>query len=1365
MFLKKSITTVLSSVALFMAVNKSHSDTLFYVPYDKNLEAEISEGKAAPMGADTAVISVFSETTKGNKGIVKNGEQKPGEALDLSGSNSNRSVNYEATSNFNTEQGTVQFWVKPCFNSLPMGPKDDSRNFLYVKTEGGQYNNISIGYRDWYYNGKAVSPILYFYINDGKHHGVQINLKRNAAEWEKDKWQHIMACWDKKSMRLYLNGKLLGKTTFNEKNKITPCPPDGPIEIGKTGTSSFPCLIDEVTIDNTPLFSEEATFFELSSLPRPEKKMSEGSQYYPTLASYTVATPPAIDGKLDESDWEKAVWTTGFASLSSTLNFVKEQTLVASCHDKDNLYMAFICLEPYMDKVLSEKRKKDGSVWKDESVEFFICPDKTDRQNLYQFIVSSSGSVFDGNGKYRDGGKWNGEWKAATSKYNDKWTVEMSIPWKTLEVAAPQDGNEIPFNAARNRRLTGGEESCIALVACPSYSIVNRYGNIKFVKNSKDAGTEESLNSFFTEKAKAICEETKSTANAQIKNCEFLWGRNPQIDALKEKLKKWNKLDTKILNECLQKYIQIPEIQAECFSVVNAIKEERLTKNILSPGKDEHVLKRKSTFVISKKNGVLLGVKDEQILSSSITDRFSFENRQGKKKTVSEWFDVILEGSLKTTENSLEGTFVNKDIPDIKIRKNYTLIDASTLSKKVEFIQETDKEDYKISGITEVALMENFRTGGIYSSYPSALGNKEKYIISADEIKKGQAVPLRVWVSTFGKALVNFSNKDSSKGLGQFQKKINGGFAYPPLGFEMTYLTSSGWQLSWFCGSLGKNISSTSSEACYTVFNGDRVNFHFKYKDIIELDKAWEGWSPFKWIGNVRWVDSLSWAHELEKWKVKFAQKEKSLRDTYEKYGRPGDVGIVLSKLTNRWGALPTSDDSLISYYGSLSPECTHKAGLYAKPYQELFNYPTLLVGIYMWPWGVHKGITDMEKKHPEWFEHNRDGSLTIAMTQHTGGATTECVPMFTPEYDEWWGNNCMGMLDYLKLRMLYTDGPLMTAPIIDWDTMKIRTQADGLKLAKLLWTECRKRNVLWFANDGYAMTPFKDTSWIESVETLLDDSDWKSSAEPFLVTKVYSHRDVPQFMLYWRESNKVHCSSQVILLGLRTSSPHFNCPREVSEAYAQLGQEMFGYRPFFPNLHPCYWTENTNIEAYALKRKGSDGVLLTFQNHNEKAEDITLSFNTEKSEIDTSKPVYAWYSNMRHFDDFKASPSTGLSRLENVSNIISVKGSEISITIKDVAPKTAKQLFITNNPVLVWAICGKTTLLKANSVINAKVKSVTEKRFEVSCERPATLLVAVPDVKIELDGKTAKTTQSQYGQLIEITPGNHTIELIKAGK
>ncbi|MBM4048712.1 MAG: hypothetical protein FJ279_26715 [Planctomycetes bacterium] len=121
----------------FLATRAVRAETLFYASFDKTLKADVASGDPSPVGADTAVISVFTEITGGGKGVAKPGAADRGEDLDLASKRGVRAtLSYESEGNINTSQGTIQCWVYPMFDLWPMRGKDAWRSFLDVRTNG-----------------------------------------------------------------------------------------------------------------------------------------------------------------------------------------------------------------------------------------------------------------------------------------------------------------------------------------------------------------------------------------------------------------------------------------------------------------------------------------------------------------------------------------------------------------------------------------------------------------------------------------------------------------------------------------------------------------------------------------------------------------------------------------------------------------------------------------------------------------------------------------------------------------------------------------------------------------------------------------------------------------------------------------------------------------------------------------------------------------------------------------------------------------------------------------------------------------------------------------------------------------------------
>jgi hypothetical protein len=49
---------------------------------------------------------------------------------------------------------------------------------------------------------------------------------------------------------------------------------------------------------------------------------------------------------------------------------------------------------------------------------------------------------------------YNGKWQSATQKYDDRWTVEIALPWREIGVTARAVNSELRANLTRSQRGT-----------------------------------------------------------------------------------------------------------------------------------------------------------------------------------------------------------------------------------------------------------------------------------------------------------------------------------------------------------------------------------------------------------------------------------------------------------------------------------------------------------------------------------------------------------------------------------------------------------------------------------------------------------------------------------------------------------------------------------------------------------------------------------------------------------------------------------------------------------------------------------------------------------------------------------------------
>ena len=172
-----------------------------------------------------------------------------------------------------------------------------------------------------------------------------------------------------------------------------------------------------------------------------------------------------LDGKLDEPLWQKAKRFDDFRLRKAAPAPVQTSVLVT--HDATCLYVGVTADEPLMANLKDAVRENSLKVYADDSIEVMLDADGNP-SDFYRFLVNPSG--------YRGqemrvqtgvvGDVWeNDNWFAAAAKHKDRWTVEIAIPFASLD---REDSlvNHLRFNVARNRRAdsadAGRAESSLA---------------------------------------------------------------------------------------------------------------------------------------------------------------------------------------------------------------------------------------------------------------------------------------------------------------------------------------------------------------------------------------------------------------------------------------------------------------------------------------------------------------------------------------------------------------------------------------------------------------------------------------------------------------------------------------------------------------------------------------------------------------------------------------------------------------------------------------------------------------------------------------------------------------------------------------
>jgi hypothetical protein len=190
------------------------------------------------------------------------------------------------------------------------------------------------------------------------------------------------------------------------------------------------------------------------ALPLHAQTPFQGVEHLFTLPKgYVVqhtSQPLTMDGNLQESDWQKAAWTTDFVDIEGAKKPLPTyQTRVKMLWNDSTLFIAATLQEP---QIWATQTHHDDIIYKDNDFEVFIDPDNNAHQ-YFEVEVNAINKIFDLYlpKPYRDKGDALISWDVAGLRsgvaingtlnqpqdQDKSWTVEMAIPMKAVRMGFP----------------------------------------------------------------------------------------------------------------------------------------------------------------------------------------------------------------------------------------------------------------------------------------------------------------------------------------------------------------------------------------------------------------------------------------------------------------------------------------------------------------------------------------------------------------------------------------------------------------------------------------------------------------------------------------------------------------------------------------------------------------------------------------------------------------------------------------------------------------------------------------------------------------------------------------------------------------
>ncbi len=200
----------------------------------------------------------------------------------------------------------------------------------------------------------------------------------------------------------------------------------------------------------------------------------------PHAVATWVATPPTIDGRLDEAVWRTAIPLSGFLQRAPRGGApASQRTDVRIAYDRDAMYIGVRNFDSAPDSIAQQLGRRDASdIYSDW---FNVAFDSYgDRRTAFVFGVNPRGVLKDSylyNDEQEDP-LWDAVWNVAARTDSAGWTAEFRIPFSQLRFGVQGDhGAARPWGVNFAREIARhGEESYWSPTPANAPGIVSRFG-------------------------------------------------------------------------------------------------------------------------------------------------------------------------------------------------------------------------------------------------------------------------------------------------------------------------------------------------------------------------------------------------------------------------------------------------------------------------------------------------------------------------------------------------------------------------------------------------------------------------------------------------------------------------------------------------------------------------------------------------------------------------------------------------------------------------------------------------------------------------------------------------------------------------
>jgi hypothetical protein len=169
--------------------------------------------------------------------------------------------------------------------------------------------------------------------------------------------------------------------------------------------------------------------------PVPPEVMTRDGDGRVTVRATRVASPPRVDGVLDDEHYRTIAPITGFIQQDPNEGQIAtEPTFVWILFDTSTIYVSARCRDSQPSRIVANDMRRDGRNVSQNDNLSVIIDTFHDRRNGFEFLVNAIGGMWDSQvtDERETNRDWNVVWISRSRQDDEGWTVELAIPFRSL---------------------------------------------------------------------------------------------------------------------------------------------------------------------------------------------------------------------------------------------------------------------------------------------------------------------------------------------------------------------------------------------------------------------------------------------------------------------------------------------------------------------------------------------------------------------------------------------------------------------------------------------------------------------------------------------------------------------------------------------------------------------------------------------------------------------------------------------------------------------------------------------------------------------------------------------------------------------